>query len=1399
MLLRQLLRAISLQAAFMLLMVCIMPQNMAYALDDRKPMLQSSDISGAVIRLVYDEPLDENGVPDVNTMYVKTNNEAALIAGIQITGSIVYITLLNPPLPEQPVVLTYLPGDPAIRDISGNTAPSLIDHAITRPDSSPPLLVHAAADGTAVTLQYNEQLNPDSVPAPGSFVLKVNGISRSIVSTSVSGAALRLTMAEPIGTGQTVQVTYLHSIHPIQDLAGNDAANIYEAPVLNAAQAVPPEVTAAIVNGTQLQVTYNQSLNEASVPPVSSFNVTADSSHVAVSRVTISGSVLTLSLYSPVSASPSVKLDYNPPAVNALLGAAGVPVAAVSGLNVLNRSDVSPPQLTGARMNGAYVQLLYNEPLNASSVPGRSSFSVFVDGESRAVSSVAIADRTVSLLLESGPSLGVSSITVTYMVPANNGIQDSSGNLAGGLVRQPVDSGNDHTAPALISVLLESRTLILQYDEPLHSASVPSTGSFRAANGSGTIAVSSVQIAGNEVRLSLTGSWSGSLPITLSYTQPGVKPIQDVSGNAAASFSNWAVGSTADQTPPVLTAATVNKTVLKLTYSETLRANTVPSASQFQVTVGGYPRNVSNVSVNGTVVTLTLMSSAVAIHDAVKLTYTPPNVNPIQDLSGNKAAELSQQTVTNQTDATVPTLVSASINGMILTLVYSKALNPAYVPPVSSFSIYGSGYRAVTNVTVSGTMVTLILGTRADDSESLTVSYSQPYNGSALQDMNGNLAANLYSQQVRNGSDIMPPILTAAAVSGGQSTIVLTYNETLNSGSVPYASQYTVKSGDTTIPVSRVTISGTSVTLTLQSPIKSGQTITLSYTAGYSNSIKDKAGNQAASVSNYSVKMTNASLTVTGAKGDDRTVVLTFARMLDESSVPDVGSFTVTVNGSARKITDVYVDGYNVELTLSADLGSSANVRVSYKPGLTKLQDEDGAAAAAFTGRSVVMAKSSLESEDAAPIQQIDRNAGTWEEPEVMLAAGDARQTTETTAQGESIAVYTLEGSTIKSALQQRNGKQRKAVGFAALGSGLNASKAFKVRIPSSAFHSAPESAGADQFVVTTPLGAYRLPADVVDAEALSNQLKVPADDIYVGIVIRQADAALTQEMTAAALAGGLETLGGPIFYEVMVEGAGRTFPLQSFNQYIPRQLYIGQQITAQDTTIVWYDASMKRLAYVPNLLYTEGNRPSATIMHMTNGAYMAVKSSRQFTDMASHWAAADVQRLASKLIVSGVSAGAFGPNKAVTKAEFVTMLTRAMGLTGSGAAKELPYDDVPGQSWFRAAVMIAYENGIIDPAERFEPGMPITRSQMAVMAYRAVQAAGQKIPITNIDRSNIDKFTDLRTVSPEERNAIIADVKAGIMSGGSQTSFMPGANATRAQAAVILGRLLRYAGLIDG
>ncbi|MEX1171243.1 MAG: DNRLRE domain-containing protein [Chloroflexota bacterium] len=106
------------------------------------------------------------------------------------------------------------------------------------------------------------------------------------------------------------------------------------------------------------------------------------------------------------------------------------------------------------------------------------------------------------------------------------------------------------------------------------------------------------------------------------------------------------------------------------------------------------------------------------------------------------------------------------------------------------------------------------------------------------------------------GSDTTPPSLTGATVDG--SSLVLSYDETLDSGSVPAASAFNVQVSGGARSVSSVGISGSAVTVTLGSPVVSTDTVTISYAVPASNPIQDVAGNDAAALTDQAVTNSTA-------------------------------------------------------------------------------------------------------------------------------------------------------------------------------------------------------------------------------------------------------------------------------------------------------------------------------------------------------------------------------------------------------------------------------------------------------------------------------------------------------------------------------------------------------------
>ena len=108
-----------------------------------------------------------------------------------------------------------------------------------------------------------------------------------------------------------------------------------------------------------------------------------------------------------------------------------------------------------------------------------------------------------------------------------------------------------------------------------------------------------------------------------------------------------------DNTAPELRSVSINRVGLRLTYDEELDDDSEPDNSAFTVTVNGASREVRTVVVIRTFV-LVFLYSPVQAGETVTVSYTVPATNPVQDLSGNRAAAITNLPVSNNTPATAP-------------------------------------------------------------------------------------------------------------------------------------------------------------------------------------------------------------------------------------------------------------------------------------------------------------------------------------------------------------------------------------------------------------------------------------------------------------------------------------------------------------------------------------------------------------------------------------------------------------------------------------------------------------------------------------------------------------------------------------------------------------------------
>lgn len=113
-----------------------------------------------------------------------------------------------------------------------------------------------------------------------------------------------------------------------------------------------------------------------------------------------------------------------------------------------------------------------------------------------------------------------------------------------------------------------------------------------------------------------------------------------------------------------------------------------------------------------------------------------------------------------------------------------------------------------------------------------------------------------------------------------------------------------------------------------------------------------------------------------------------------------------------------------------------------------------------------------------------------------------------------------------------------------------------------------------------------------------------------------------------------------------------------------------------------------------------------------------------------------------------------------------------------------VPFKDIANNG-NKDAIINLYNKGIFKAAEKFNPGNNLKRSQFALMLNRALK----------LDVPAKANFSDIAKYDAETKTAINALNGYGIINGKTATTFAPGQDITRKQAALMIYRLLEKNG----
>ena len=316
------------------------------------PQLLSATVDGGTLTLTYNATLDNGVTLSSSAFAVNVDGASRTVVGAGAGQSSVLL-LLSPAVESGDTVTvdyTAPDGNDAIQDTGGEKAASFSGRAVTNNTASSGIAksdtVQPPGSLNVVRHESGQLLAAWSAPGSGATPTgytvqwKESGTSWDDAD-DVSEANVKET--PHVITGLTDGVEYaVRVVARKGDAAGDPSGEVTATPQ----ETVAPSPSAATVDGATLTITFDEPLDTGETPENSAFAVTVAGNSRGVDAVALSGSAVTLTLASAVSAGEVATVDYTVPtgeSTNKLQDTSGNAAASFSGQAATNNTQAADP------------------------------------------------------------------------------------------------------------------------------------------------------------------------------------------------------------------------------------------------------------------------------------------------------------------------------------------------------------------------------------------------------------------------------------------------------------------------------------------------------------------------------------------------------------------------------------------------------------------------------------------------------------------------------------------------------------------------------------------------------------------------------------------------------------------------------------------------------------------------------------------------------------------------------------------------------------------------------------------------------------------------------------------------------------------------------------------------
>ena len=398
------------------------------------------------------------------------------------------------------------------------------------------------SQGSTGTPEVGQTLSADSTGVTDAdglddVVFQYQWLADGAVIAGATGSTYTLT-SDDEGRAITVRVDFT-------DDAGNDES-LTSAPTVVTAGL---ELQSATVVGATLTLTYNVVLDNLVSVPETAFAVNVNGESSTPMGVAVGQSNVLLFLSQAVAAGDTVTVDYTAPdGANGIQDTLGRKADSFTGQVVTNdtaasgggRSDPAeapgaPDSLEVVRHESGKLRASWEAPDSGPAPTGytvqwKESGDDWTDQDDVSEANVKETSHVITGLTDG--------VEYAVRVMARKG--DAESTPSGEVAATPQET----EPPAPSSASVDGATLTILFDEPLDPGETPAKSAFAVTARDVGWGVETVAVSGSGVTITLAAAVCAGDAVSVGYTAPGGASsarLQDLAGNAAASFSEWQV------------------------------------------------------------------------------------------------------------------------------------------------------------------------------------------------------------------------------------------------------------------------------------------------------------------------------------------------------------------------------------------------------------------------------------------------------------------------------------------------------------------------------------------------------------------------------------------------------------------------------------------------------------------------------------------------------------------------------------------------------------------------------------------------------------------------------------------------------------------------------------------